>query len=176
MIEQDLLRISSQVGEILLKNQLTIATAESCTGGLLSHILTGVSGSSDYFIGGIVAYSNRIKESHLGVNPITLETYGAVSSPTAAEMANGVRERFQTDIGLSTTGIAGPTGGTVEKPVGLVWIGISSPQGTQTYECHFSGGRNQVKTSTVETVLQNLLDELHKQNERKEDCDDRKNK
>jgi len=154
----ELIKLSSQVGEILTHKKLTIATAESCTGGLLSHVLTGVSGSSQYFIGGVVAYSNRIKQAVLGVRPETLEQFGAVSEATAGEMAEGVRRKFQSDIGLSTTGIAGPTGGTPEKPVGLVWIGISTPDKTTAHKCHFDASREGVKNLTVERLLSVLIE------------------
>jgi len=152
--------LSSKIGEILIQKGQTIASAESCTGGLLSHILTSVSGSSGYFIGGVVAYSNRIKEAALGVRTGTLAQFGAVSTQTAQEMADGIRTRFDSDIGLSTTGIAGPTGGTPEKPVGLVWIGISTKNGTHTIECHFDGDRDQIKNSTVHKLLSLLLENL----------------
>lgn len=160
MIEQELQSLSSWVGKILTENGLTIATAESCTGGLLSHVITGVSGSSEYFKGGVVAYSNQIKERFLGVQSHTLLQHGAVSAQTAGEMAAGIRVKFDTDFGLSTTGIAGPTGGTPTKPVGLVWLGISSQARTQTYEYHFEGERETIKASTVREILALLLDHL----------------
>ena len=159
-MENALLSLSSQVGEILTERELTIAAAESCTGGLLSHILTGVSGSSAYFIGGVVAYSNQIKESILGVSNETLEKFGAVSAQTAQEMAQGISQKFNTTIGLSTTGIAGPTGGTPEKPVGLVWIGLHFNDKTFAHECHFEGDRESVKMKTVKALLSTLLDLL----------------
>ena len=158
--EKDLISLSSKPGKLLQVKELTVAAAESCTGGLLSHILTGVSGSSGYFIGGVVAYSNRIKEEMLGVDSITIIKHGAVSKETAQEMAQGICHKFQSDIGLSTTGIAGPTGGTPEKPVGLVWIGIHLKDQTHTYECHFKGDRGTVKAHTVLEVLTRLLDIL----------------
>ncbi len=156
----ELLFLSARVGKILKELGLTVATAESCTGGLLSHILTGVSGASGYFIGGVVAYSNGIKEQVLGVSPRTIIKYGAVSKETAQEMAEGVSQKFGTSFGLSTTGIAGPTGGTPEKPVGLVWIGIHNNKQTYTIKCHFDGEREMVKSSTVKEVLEHLLDIL----------------
>lgn len=155
-MEQNLLSLSSEVGSALLDHGYTISTAESCTGGLLSHTLTRISGSSAYFIGGVVAYSNQIKEQVLGVGIGTLIDHGAVSEQTACEMAEGIRNQFNTDIGLSTTGIAGPTGGTVDKPVGLVWIGISTPDGTQAFKCYFEGGRLEVMHSTVMEILTRL--------------------
>ncbi|MEA3325780.1 MAG: CinA family protein [Chloroflexota bacterium] len=159
-MNQDLYQLSSQIGEVLTRNSFSIATAESCTGGLLAHILTSVSGSSNYFVGSVVSYSNQIKEQLLGVQPETLEHHGAVSSQTAQEMAVGIREKFCTDIGLSTTGIAGPTGGTSTKPVGLVWIGLSTKGKTTTIKCQFVGDREQVKTSSVQKILQALLSDL----------------
>ena len=159
-MEISLEALSTKVSEALNVKSLTISTAESCTGGLLSHVLTGVSGSSTYFIGGVVAYSNPIKEQALGVKHSTLLAHGAVSEETACEMAEGIRIRFGADIGLSTTGIAGPTGGTPQKPVGLVYIGISTDQETHAYECHFSGIRNEIKTNTVKRILTQLLEFL----------------
>jgi PncC family amidohydrolase len=162
MIENELITLSNQVGDILNERNLTIATAESCTGGLLSHILTSVSGSSGYFTGGIVAYSNRIKEEFLGVSESTIIGYGAVSEQTAREMASGISERFTTNIGLSTTGIAGPTGGTPEKPVGLVWMGVHFNNETLAFQNHFKGDRDFVKISSVKEILTKLLDSLRK--------------
>lgn len=160
-MHQEIDILMADLGSTLITKGFTVATAESCTGGLLSHHLTGVSGSSNYFIGGVVAYSNRIKQEVLGVQEETLAQFGAVSEQTAQEMASGVREQFHTDIGLSTTGIAGPTGGTPDKPVGLVWIGISTPENTRAYECHFEGDRMQIKTQTVHQIL-HLLNEYLK--------------
>jgi PncC family amidohydrolase len=156
--QEQLLTLSSKIGKLLTQQDLTVSTAESCSGGLLGHTLTGVSGSSAYYVGGVIAYSNAVKEALLGVAHETLLQYGAVSHQTAREMAAGVRERLGAAIGLSTTGIAGPTGGTAEKPVGLVYIGISTQNQTQSFECHFKGDRENVKESTVIQVLQTLLD------------------
>lgn len=159
-MDPELLKLSSTIGCLLTRKGLTLSTAESCTGGLLGHVLTGVSGSSGYFMGGVIAYSNRIKEQVLGVKQDTLEKFGAVSAETADEMAVGIRVKFNTDIGLSTTGIAGPTGGTPEKPVGLVWIGISTEKETQTFDCHFDGDREQIQASSVLTLLTKLIEVL----------------
>ena len=160
-MDQTLLALSTSVGSALMARSYTISTAESCTGGLLSHVLTGISGSSAYFMGGVVAYSNAVKVEVLGVREKTLQAYGAVSEQTACEMAEGIRTRFNTDISLSTTGIAGPTGGTPEKPVGLVWIGISTPGGTHAFKCHFPGNRLDVIRSTVVEVLSRTIEELN---------------
>jgi nicotinamide-nucleotide amidase len=110
------------LGRTLKEKHLTLSCAESCTGGYLSHLITSVPGSSSYFIGGIVAYDNFIKTSTLGVKGETILKFGAVSEETVKEMANNVREKFQTDIGVATSGVAGPLGGTPDKPVGTVWI------------------------------------------------------
>ncbi|MCB2209671.1 nicotinamide-nucleotide amidohydrolase family protein [bacterium] len=154
---EKLIKQSIKVGEALTQAGLTVATAESCTGGLLGHILTSVSGSSAYYAGGVIAYSNAVKEALLGVGHETLLAHGAVSHETAREMAAGARKKLNADIGLSTTGIAGPTGGTAEKPVGLVYIGISTAEETESFECHFDGNREEVKEQTVEKLLGKLI-------------------
>ena len=154
-----------EVATHLIDNNLTIATAESCTGGLLAHYLTSISGSSAYFIQGIVSYSNHAKESLLGVSKKTLETHGAVSEQTAHEMAVGIQTNASTDIGISTTGIAGPTGGTAEKPVGLVYIGLASKNFVTVKQCNFNGNRMENKVSTCYEALQllkNLLETMSK--------------
>lgn len=118
--------IESVVAKLLVEKKKTVATAESCTGGYLAHQFTKVAGSSQYYIGGVVAYSNQVKISELGVNPQTLEEFGAVSEQTIIEMAKGIREKLGTDIGLATSGVAGPDGGSPEKPVGTVWVAYST--------------------------------------------------
>jgi PncC family amidohydrolase len=158
--KRDLLQLSGQVGQILTDKAYTISTAESCTGGLLAHVLTAISGASGYYIGGVVAYSNPIKETALGVNPETLIQHGAVSPQTAQEMADGVRQRFMTTFGLSTTGIAGPTGGTPEKPVGLVFLGLSTSDSTAVFKCQFSGERGEIQNESVQKILVELLTQL----------------
>ena len=117
--------IENAVAKLLIINKMTIATAESCTGGLLAHRLTNVSGSSKYLLGGVVSYSNEVKIAKVGVKKETIIAHGAVSEQTVSEMATGIQEKFQADIGIGITGIAGPTGGTDEKPVGLVYIGLA---------------------------------------------------
>ena len=124
--------LESVLGGILTRRAWTISAAESCTGGLVCHKLTNTPGSSAYFLRGVVAYSNESKTAMLGVSPGTLQDHGAVSPETAAAMAEGIRKRAGTDLGLSTTGIAGPSGGTPHKPVGLVYIGYSDSRGTVT--------------------------------------------
>ena len=144
----------------LKSRNLTIATAESCTGGLIGHTFTNVSGSSEYFDRGIISYSNRAKVELLGISEALLKEYGAVSKEVAKAMADGVRKRSDVDIGISTTGIAGPTGGTKEKPVGLVYIAVSTEKDTIVKKFNFSGDRLQNKESTCNAALEMLLDAL----------------
>jgi PncC family amidohydrolase len=148
------------VGELLVPRGLTLAVAESCTGGLISHRITNISGSSRYFLGGTTAYANEAKMKLLGVSPETLEAHGAVSRETVLEMARGVRLALSADIGISTSGIAGPTGGTAEKPVGTTWIGFSSAQGEEARYFLFQGDRSSVKQQAAEAALQLLADHL----------------
>ncbi|PGH40479.1 MAG: competence/damage-inducible protein A [Candidatus Nephrothrix sp. EaCA] len=124
--------LQSAVGKLLWQRNLTLSVAESCTGGYLSHLITSVPGSSEYFLGSMIPYAYEIKKHQLGIKPETLEQYGAVSEPTIIEMANVVRARFNTHIGVATSGIAGPGGATPEKPVGLVWIAYSDKHFTKT--------------------------------------------
>jgi PncC family amidohydrolase len=149
-----------EVGEVLRARGLTIATAESCTGGLVGHLITNVSGSSDYYVGGVAAYANEVKEQLLQVARSTLEEQGAVSAECAEEMAQGVRRLLQTDIGIATTGIAGPTGGTPEKPVGLVYIALATKDYVY-YEKHvFHRDRVGNKREAADTALDMLLRHL----------------
>jgi nicotinamide-nucleotide amidase len=152
--------MQSVVGGLLRAKRLTIATAESCTAGLLSARLTEVSGSSDYYLSSVVAYSNEAKVRLLGVRRETLEKYGAVSEEVAIEMAEGVREAHGADIGVSCTGIAGPTGGSEEKPVGLVFIGICEGAGSEAKRFQFRGGRSQVRERAVQAALDLLWRKL----------------
>lgn len=153
--------LSKVIGDILRKKELMIATAESCTGGYISNAITDIPGSSDYFRGGVNAYSNEVKHKILDVSRDDLEKYGAVSKPVALQMAKGVAQNLNTDIGISTTGIAGPTGGTEEKPVGTVWIGFWSQEEHFALLAHFTDDRlmNKERTSAValETVRRELL-------------------
>lgn len=123
-------KLESVLGKLLTERKMTVATAESCTGGHTAHMLSSIPGSSAYFMGGVVAYHNSIKTGVLGVKPETLAEDGAVSEKTVIEMAEGVRKFFHTNYALSCSGIAGPTGGTAEKPVGTVWIACAGPEGT----------------------------------------------
>ncbi|MFW6040759.1 MAG: nicotinamide-nucleotide adenylyltransferase [Thermoplasmatota archaeon] len=151
-----------EVAHLLTKKGLTVATVESCTGGLISHRLTNIPGSSSYFMMGLVTYSNQSKIELVEVDENTLDEKGAVSSEVAKQMAEGVREKADTDLGMATTGIAGPGGGSKEKPVGTVYMGLSTPQGTYTEKYHFSGNRWQVKEQTSEKALQWIIKYLEK--------------
>ena len=129
------------VGKQLLEKRLTLAIAESCTGGYLSHLITSVPGSSAYFQGSMIPYSYEIKMDQLGVNPETLSKFGAVSEETIREMANLVRIKFNTDVGVATSGIAGPGGATPEKPVGTVWIAYADKRETKARKLQLSKDR-----------------------------------
>jgi len=143
--------VESIVGQLLQKKGCTLSTAESCTGGNIAHLITGIPGSSGYFKGSIVAYSNEIKEKFVGVNPETIAAYGAVSEQTVLEMAEGIRSRFSTDYAIAVSGIAGPEGGTDEKPVGTTWIAIATPSETFAKKFLFGEhrGRNIRKASVA---------------------------
>jgi len=137
-----------------------MAVAESCTGGKLGDMITSVPGSSDYFLGGIISYSNSAKVGLLGVDPEALRTLGAVSEEVAVQMADGVRAAFGADIGMSTTGIAGPGGGSAEKPVGLVYIAASTKDGTSCRRLMSAGARDEIKTRSSESALAFALELL----------------
>jgi nicotinamide-nucleotide amidase len=145
--------LEEMVGELLLQKKQTLALAESCTGGYISHRITRIGGSSAYFYGGAVTYSNDVKVRFLGVSPKTLEIYGAVSRETALEMSHGIRERTGASVGLSVTGIAGPSGGSPEKPVGTVWISIALEGGHHARLFNFPGDRERVILGTSQAAL-----------------------
>lgn len=153
------------VGNMLKEKNMTLATAESCTGGLLSNRITNIPGSSEYFSEGVISYSNEAKNKILGVPMEIIEAHGAVSSPVVEAMARGIRNLSGSDIGIGISGIAGPGGGTEEKPVGTVFIGMdSSVSGTMWREFHFHGTREEIKLVTVLNALymirQNLLNNV----------------
>lgn len=146
------------VGELLVHAGQTLCTAESCTGGLIGTLITDVPGSSRYYAGGVIAYANDVKADLLGVDRTDLDRHGAVSEPVARALADGARRTFRTDFALSTTGIAGPDGGTAAKPVGLVYIGLASPAGTEVHEFRFGhdAPREAIRLRAARTAL-NLL-------------------
>lgn len=148
------------IGELLRRRGLRLALAESCTGGLIGHRVTNIPGSSTYYMGSVTAYAYEAKVRLLGVKWATLEKYGAVSSETVREMALGVRRALAADVGLAVSGIAGPGGGTPEKPVGLVWFGLSAPDFEQAWSFHFNGERIQIKEQSAEVALRLLVEYL----------------
>lgn len=141
------------VGEMLKERRLTLSVAESCTGGLIGNLLTNVPGSSIYFQGGIIVYSNQSKVNLLDVSLDALESNGAVSDQVVRLMAEGVKKKFDTDIGLAVTGIAGPDGGSKEKPVGTVHIGLAVENRTFSGKYRFLGTREQIKSNTAMMAL-----------------------
>ena len=146
-----------KVADMLTQQGLKVATAESCTGGLIGDTLTSVPGSSAYYEGGVISYSNALKQRFLGVTATTLEQYGAVSEETVREMATGIRDTAGVDIGIATTGIAGPSGGTPDKPIGLVYIGLADCDGVKVERHVFDGSRQENKKETCRAALQMLL-------------------
>lgn len=154
-------QLEQQVGSLLRKRGWTICSAESCTGGLVMHRLTNVPGSSDYVLGGVVAYANSAKQHILHVRQGSLIAYGAVSEPVAAEMATGARNLFGATLAVSITGIAGPGGGSAEKPVGLTYIGLAGPDDLMIVQRHvWDGDREAVKAASAEAALRLVLDTL----------------
>lgn len=143
------MKAAENLVEILKTAGLVCATAESCTGGGVGAAITAVAGSSEVFAGGVISYSNDVKRNVLGVESATLEKFGAVSSQTAAEMAVGARNLLKVDLAVALTGIAGPSGGTEEKPVGLVWFAIANKNGVRTEKAIFPGNREEVRNAAV---------------------------
>ena len=158
--------LESLVGRLLVQQGMTISTAESCTGGRLAAVLNAQSGASAYYMGSVVAYDNSVKTNILGVSPFTLDADGAVSESTVRQMAEGVRTLLHTDYAIATSGIAGPTGGTPDKPVGTVWIAWATPDGTQTQCFHFGAAREreQITLRAVTEALVRLVKILQQKN------------
>jgi nicotinamide-nucleotide amidase len=142
--------------ETLASLDLTLAVAESCTGGLIADTITNIPGASSFFAGGIIAYANTAKTTLLNVPPALIKAHGAVSGPVAMAMAKGARQRFNTSLAIATTGIAGPAGGTTQKPVGLVFIALASDKGVTLQRCQFKGTRRSVKNQACRAAL-NLI-------------------
>jgi nicotinamide-nucleotide amidase len=149
--------LANNVITLLNQRGWTISAAESCTGGLFLGALTEIPGCSASVVGGVVSYSNPIKEEWVGVKAETLAQYGAVSEQTAREMAQGIRERMKTTIGVGITGIAGPGGGSAEKPVGLVYVGVATPEGVEIVRLDGDHGRATNRAGSVEQALQMTL-------------------
>lgn len=152
--------LAMQIGPLLRAGGLKLAVAESCTGGLLADRITDVPGSSDYFLGGVVAYAYEAKVALLGVSWDTLRAHGAVSRETVLEMAHGARRALTADIAISVSGIAGPGGGLPNKPVGTTWLGLSAKDRERAHLCTFQGDRRRNKDMAVDAALRMLLDYL----------------
>lgn len=147
--------------EKITEKKLTLSIGESCTGGLISHLITNVSGSSNYFLGGVICYSNQSKIDLLCVKKETIKNFGTVSRETALEMAINICKKFKSDIGLSVTGIAGPSGGTLEKPVGLVFIGVKYLDKVFVHKFNFKGTRLSIKKQAAQKTLELLANSLN---------------
>ena len=157
----EILKLSADLGRMLQHLGISMCTAESCTGGLISAFITDISGSSEWFDRAFVTYTNEAKKEMLGVSTDTLQQYGAVSSQTVEEMVRGAVERSAATVGVAVSGIAGPTGGTPEKPVGTVWMAWCYPDGYVETECHhFDGNRQEVRLCTVAEAFRRLLEKI----------------
>ncbi len=155
-MKQKIIEQATKLGTVLLQKKLTVTTVESCTGGGIAYAITAIPGSSGWFNEGFVTYSNQAKHKLVGVNEETINAHGAVSQETVEEMAQGARDRANASIAVSVSGIAGPDGGTVDKPVGTVWMCIATSKGKVWSHCfHFLGDRDQVR---VQTILQSLIE------------------
>lgn len=152
--------LEQMIGRLLKSKKKTLSTAESCTGGYISHLITKVPGSSDYYIGSVISYSYEIKEKELGVSKQTLEKHGAVSQPVVEQMAKAIREKYKTDYSISASGIAGPRGGTDEKPVGTVWVAIATPDKVISQKFLFGNHRERNIQKTANAALNMLRKEL----------------
>ena len=150
------------VGKSLMAKNASLATAESCTGGYIGHLITKVPGSSAYFQGGLIAYSNEVKVKALNVNPLSIEAFGAVSEQVVSEMAEGARAALKTDFAIATSGVAGPSGGSLEKPVGTVWIAVAGPQGTKARKYNFGNNRGRNIRRAALMALDLLRKEVQK--------------
>jgi PncC family amidohydrolase len=152
--------LAQRLQDVCLAAGLTVATAESCTGGLVAHAITSRPGSSGYFLGGVVTYSNGVKASLLGVPTDVLDTHGAVSAQVALAMAGGVRMRLGADLGVGVTGVAGPDGGTADKPVGLVYVAVSDRAGADVRRFHWEGGRAANNQASAAAALNFLIERV----------------
>jgi nicotinamide-nucleotide amidase len=150
------MKLEKAIGNLLREKSWTLSIAESCTGGLICDRITNISGSSDYFMGGMVTYSNESKVEHLGIPLNFIKKYGAVSPQVARKMAQGVRKALHTNFGLSTTGVAGPTGGTKRAPIGRVFIGLSNGRKTWVKKLDLDGARREIKKKATERSLELL--------------------
>jgi nicotinamide-nucleotide amidase len=159
-MERELIKLAQELGHILQAKGLTIAIAESCTGGGICQLLTEIAGSSQWFERGFITYSNNSKVQMLGVKTQTIELYGAVSQQTAIEMAEGALKNSEADYVVSVTGIAGPEGGTLEKPVGTVFIALQNKTEMICYQKYFSGTRHEIRQKTIKFSLESLQTQI----------------
>lgn len=157
---QNTVILSKKLGSILKNKKLTLAIAESCTGGMIGGAITEVAGSSEYFLGGVIAYDNRIKRDILGVPEKVLSKFGAVSGETVLAMAKGVQKLMNTDCAIAVSGVAGPGGGTKDKPVGLVYIGIAVNKKCWSFEYRFTGTREEIREKTVGEGLKRMIERV----------------
>jgi len=159
-VHEGMIQLAREIQELAVAGGWTLATAESCTGGLLAHLLTEIPGSSAYVRGGIVAYANEVKEAQLGVPAAILEAHGAVSAQVAMAMADGVRDRLGTSLGVAVTGIAGPEGGSAAKPVGLTYVAVAGLGPTDVRRFVWTGDRAGNKRESARAALQLVADRL----------------
>lgn len=155
-----LVALAARIQSLMIERDLTLASAESCTGGLVGHLLTETPGSSAYYVGGLISYSDKLKRDHLGVDARTLERHGAVSAQTCVAMAEGARSRYGASLGLAITGISGPDGGSAQKPVGLTYVGVADAHGHDVRRNIWQTGRHQNKVQSAEAALRMLLERL----------------
>ncbi|MEJ7751564.1 MAG: CinA family protein [Candidatus Limnocylindrales bacterium] len=161
MTEHDVLAgLAQRVHAACLEAGVFLSTAESCTGGLIGHVLTEIAGSSGYYVGGVICYSDELKRSVLHVSDTTLGAHGAVSAQTAVAMSDGAREAFGTDLAIAVTGIAGPAGGSAHKPVGLTYVAVAHAEGHDVRRFLWSGDRAENKRASVQAALELLLERL----------------
>ena len=154
------MELAQRIQAIMLERSATLATAESCTGGLIGHVLTEVPGSSAYYLGGLVSYSDSLKSSELGVEQTTLERHGAVSAQTCVAMANGARKRYTATMAIAVTGIAGPDGGSAAKPVGLTYVAVADEDGHDVRRHVWASDRHVNKILSAQAALTLLLERL----------------
>lgn len=155
-----MLGAAEHAGHLLRQRGLTMSSAESCTGGLIGHLLTEIPGSSDYYRGGLISYSDDLKQSELGVDSATLEHHGAVSAQTCIAMAEGARKRYGTDLAIAVTGIAGPGGGSAAKPVGLTYVAVADAAGHEVQRHQWFGDRHANKVASAGAALALLVGRL----------------
>ena len=155
--------LAPQVVRQFTEKGLTLGTAESLTAGLIAATVADVSGASAVLMGGVVSYDPRVKHEVLGVSQEVIDTVGVVSEPCARQMAEGARRVLKVDVAVSATGVAGPTGGTPQTPVGTVFLGVSGPRGTRVEECHFAGDRAQVRAQSAAHALEMALEVLEQE-------------